>query len=255
MLHEVLSIGDKIDIKPLNRNGRPVHTATEFVSQLVDFVDGSVINIAAPIVFGRIIPLTVGENYNLCFYTEKGLYRCNCMVINNHKDNKTIITVVRITTNLEKYQRRQYYRLECIHDINYRSISLEEELLEKKMSSENFETQEAITEARKKLAEFDREWIFASITDLSGGGARFSSEVLHNSGDKIRIKLDFIVGKELKKLVLTANIISKARIPVRAGMYEYRVEFTDIMQKDREALIKYIFEQERKRRKNDIGQN
>jgi c-di-GMP-binding flagellar brake protein YcgR len=164
-----------------------------------------------------------------------------------------IITVVRIITNLEKFQRRQYYRLECIHDIYYRPISLDEELLEKKMSSENFDTPEAMTEAKKKLAEFDSEWISASITDLSGGGARFSSEIHHNSGDKVRMKLDFIIGKELKKLVLTAKIISSRRIPVRVGMHEYRVEFTDIMQKDREALIKYIFEQERKRRRNDIG--
>jgi c-di-GMP-binding flagellar brake protein YcgR len=253
MLREVLSIGDKIDIRPLNRSGKPVHTANTFVSQLVDFVDGNIINIVAPIVVGRTIPLPVGENYNLCFYTEKGLYQCNCQVISNHKDNKMIITVVRIITNLEKFQRRQYYRLECIHDIYYRPISLDEELLEKKMSSENFDTPEAMTEAKKKLAEFDSEWISASITDLSGGGARFSSEIHHNSGDKVRMKLDFIIGKELKKLVLTAKIISSRRIPVRVGMHEYRVEFTDIMQKDREALIKYIFEQERKRRRNDIG--
>jgi c-di-GMP-binding flagellar brake protein YcgR len=251
MLREVLSIGDKIDIKPLNRNGKPVHSANTFVSQLVDFVDGNIINIVAPIVFGRTIPLPVGEYYNLCFYTEKGLYQCNCMIISNHRDNKTIITVVRITTNLEKFQRRQYYRLECIHDIRYRPVPLEEEILEKRMSSDKFETPEAMAEAKNKLAEYDKEWISASVTDLSGGGARFSSVALHNTGDKVRIKLDFIIGKELKKLELTANIISQARIPVRVGMYEYRVEFIDIMQKDREALIKYIFEQERKRRRND----
>jgi c-di-GMP-binding flagellar brake protein YcgR len=32
--------------------------------------------------------------------------------------------------------------------------------------------------------------------------------------------------------------------------YENRVEFTDIGRADREDLIKYVFEQERKRRKN-----
>ncbi len=253
MLHEVLSVGDKIDIKPLSRNGKPVHTAKAFVSQLVDLIDGNVINIAAPIVYGRTIPLSVGGYYNLCFYTEKGLYQCNCMVISNHKDNNTIITVVRITTNLEKFQRRQYYRLECIHDIYYRPISLEEEILEKKMNTESFVTPEAMTEAQNILAEFDREWISASITDLSGGGARFNSEALHKSGDKVRIKLDFIAGKKVKKLVLNAKIISSKRIPVRVGMYEHRVEFNDIMPNDREALIKYIFEQERRRRKNEIG--
>ncbi len=252
MLREVLSIGDKIEIKPLNRNGKPAHTATALISQLVDFADGAIINIAAPIAFGRTIPLSVGENYNLCFYTDKGLYRCNCVVINNQRDNKTIITVVRITTNLEKYQRRQYYRLECIHDINYRLISIEEEMLDKKMSSEGFETPEAMEEAKKQMEAFDREWISASITDISGGGARFSSQGIHNTGDKVRIKLEFPSGKVMKILNVSARIISSSRIPVSTGKYEYRVEFIDIMQKDREDLIKYIFEQERRRRKNDI---
>ncbi len=253
MLRDVLSIGDKIDIKPLGKSGKPILGARTLVSQLVDFVDGDVINIAAPIVLGKTIPLPVGEYYNLCFYTEKGLYQCTSTVISNHRDNKTIITVVRITTNLEKFQRRQYFRLELIHDIEYRPITIEEEILERKISNSEFDNPESLTEARKRLAQIDREWLSASITDLSGGGARFSSEVLHKSGDKIRIKLNFLSGKELKKLLLTANIISSSRIPVRVGAYEHRVEFIDIMQKDREALIKYIFEQERKQRRNDIG--
>lgn len=253
MLREVLSIGDKIDIKPLGKSGKPVLGARTLVSQLVDFNEGNVINIAAPIVLGRTIPLPAGEYYNLCFYTEKGLYQCTSTVISNHRDNKTIITVVRLTSNLEKYQRRQYYRLECIHDIEYRLVTIEEEILEKKLSSSDFDNADALAEAKKKLAQIDRVWNLASITDLSGGGAKFSSEILHNAGDKVRIRLNFMAGKEIKKLLLTANVISSARIPVRVGAYEHRVEFIDIMQKDREALIKYIFEQERKRRRNDIG--
>ncbi|HCM12943.1 MAG TPA: flagellar brake protein, partial [Lachnospiraceae bacterium] len=37
------------------------------------------------------------------------------------------------------------------------------------------------------------------------------------------------------------------------GVYEYRVEFKNIRKRDREDLIKYIFEQERRRRKNEKG--
>ncbi len=251
MLREVLSIGDKIDVKPLGRSGKPVMGARTFVSQLVDFVDADVLNIAAPIVLGRTIPLPVGENFNLCFYTEKGLYQCNSTVLSNHRDNKTIITIVRITTNLEKFQRRQYYRLECIHDIEYRQITIEEELLDKRLNTNQFSNPDEQAEAKRKLAQLDREWIPASITDLSGGGARFSSELSHNPGDKLRIKLDFVSGGEMKKLVLTANVIYSGRILTRTGAYEHRVEFIDIMQRDRETLIRYIFEQERKRRRND----
>lgn len=251
MLQEVLSLGDKIDIKPIGRNGRPVLSVRTFISQLIDFVDVDVINIAAPIVLGKTILLSVGESYNLCFYTEKGLYQCNSIVLSNHKENKTVISVVRIITNLEKFQRRQYFRLECIHDIEYRVISIEESILDRKMSTEDFVNAEERAECRMKLNQFNREWMSASVTDLSGGGLKFTSEMSHNSGDKLRIKLDFLLSRDVKKLVLGANVISSNRILNRMGAYEHRVEFTDIMQKDREALIKYIFEQDRKRRRND----
>ena len=72
MLDGIISIGDKIEIQMLDHNGKPVHIGRTFVSQLIDFIDQDVINIAAPIVFRRTILLQVGENYNLCFYTRKG---------------------------------------------------------------------------------------------------------------------------------------------------------------------------------------
>lgn len=251
MLRDILAIGDKIDIKRMDQNGKPLLGTKTLVSQLVDFIDMDIISIATPIVSGRIYLLEVGENYNLCFYSSKGLYQCNCTILKNYKENNTIIAVVRITSNLEKYQRRQYFRLECIHEIEYRIITKEEELLERKLRNEDFRNADERAECRKRLSLLSKDWIQAAFTDLSGGGARLNSPQEHSQGDKIRIKFDFVIGSELKKMVLGADVISSNRIMNRTGMYEHRVEFNDIMQKDREILIKYIFEQERKRRRND----
>jgi c-di-GMP-binding flagellar brake protein YcgR len=212
-----------------------------------------VIHIAAPIVFGKTILLQVGESYNLCFYTDKGLYQCNCVLLNNHKDNRTVISTVRIVTNLEKFQRRQYFRLECIQDIEYREITQEEEILERKMTTGEFRSEDERTECAQKLKQFERNWINATITDLSGGGARFNSTQQHNTGDKLRMKLSAISSSDKTGMLLNARIVSVGKILTRVGVYEYRVEFIDIMQKDREVLIKYIFEQERKRRRNDMS--
>lgn len=252
MLRDVLSLGDKIDIRLLDHNGKP-HSGRTLVSQLVDFVELDVVNIAAPIVFGKTILLQAGESYNLCFYTDKGLYQCNCVLLNNHKDNRTVISTVRITTNLEKFQRRQYFRLECIHDIEYREITKEEEIIDRKMASGEFRSEEERTEATQKLKQFEREWASGTITDLSGGGARFNSTHQHNQGDKLRIKLGVVNAGDKNGMMLIARIVSVGKIPSKVGAYEYRVEFIDIMQKDREVLIKYIFEQERKRRRNDLS--
>lgn len=251
MLQKILTIGDKIDVRPLDPNGKPVHSSKTLVSQLVDIVDYDVVNIAAPIFYGKPIILKVGENFNLCFYSDKGLYQCNCVVLSNHKDNNTYVTVVRITTNLEKFQRRQYFRLECIHDIEYRIVKPEEAILDRKLKTEDFKSPEERAECMKKLKLLDNEWIQGSVTDLSGGGARFSSALIHNQGDKIKIKLDLAIGNTLKRMILGANIITSERIMNRIGVYEHRVEFNDIIAKDREELIKYIFEQDRRRRRND----
>lgn len=251
MLRDVLSLGDKIDIRRIDRNSRPFSGAKTYVSQLVDFVEYDVIQIAAPIIYGKVILLEIGENYNLCFYTNKGLYQCNCVVLSNKKDNKTIISIVRIITNLEKYQRRQYYRLECIHDISYRVISTEEQILEKKLKAEDFRNNEERLECKRKLDQFDQEWLSGSAINISGGGVRFVSKHPHNQGENIRMNFELPIGNEMKKLALSARMISSNKIMTATGAFEHRVEFADIIQKDRDDLIKYIFEQERKRRRND----
>jgi c-di-GMP-binding flagellar brake protein YcgR len=249
MLRDIITLGDKIDVKHLDRNGKPVHNAKTYVSQLVDFVDSDVINIATPIDQGRIIILNVGENYNLCFYSKNSLYQCNCLVLSNFRENNTVIAVVRITTNLEKYQRRQYYRLECIHEIVYHIISYEEEILVHKLKEGKFNNQGEQKESIEKLSVLANEWLPASVTDISGGGVRCSSSVQLNQGDKIRVKLDFI-NPTSNPMVIGAVVVSTNRNLNRTGMYEHRIEFQDIAQKDRDQIIKYIFEQERKRRKN-----
>ena len=251
MLREILSLGDKIEIKNLDHNGKPAAHGRTYVSQLIDFADLDVIQIAAPIVYGKTILLQVGESYNLCFYTDKGLYQCNCVALSSLKENRTIINIVRITSNLEKYQRRQYFRLECIHEVIYRIITKEEEILGRKMANEDFQNPEERMECKSRLVELNKAWVKGAITDLSGGGARFNSELQHAPGDKLYLDLDFISTGDVKKFIQKANVISSERIPARLGVYEHRVEFIDITQKERETLIRFIFEQERKRRRYD----
>lgn len=251
MLRDVLTLGDKIDIRHLDQFKRPAHNSKTYVSQLIDFVDFDVIHIATPISNSTPIILNIGESYNLCFYTSSGLYQCDCVVLKNHREGNIIVVTVRIVTNLEKYQRRQYYRLECIHDIEYRVITREEEILEKKVSLGDFSSNEERTEFRKRLDQLQNERITGSVIDISGGGTRFNSGISHNQGDKIKIKLDIVIGAGLKKMVLGADIVSSGKLPNRTGVFEHRAEFNDISKRDREDLIKYIFEQERRRRKNE----
>ncbi len=251
MLREILTLGDKIDITLLGRNGKPAQDAKTLVSKLMDFQAADVISITTPFANGRTIPLMVGEYYNLCFYTEKGLYQCRAVALNNHREDKSIMSVMRITSSLEKYQRRQYFRLECIQDIQYRIISEEEELLEQRLIDHAFADAEELSEYRMRLSELNRDWVRGSMTDLSGGGAKFTSDRQHNSGEKIKLKLELISMEENRLFLFDATIIHSSIIINRRDIFEHRVKFINIPRKDRDELIRYIFEQERRRRKYD----
>lgn len=248
MLSDVLKLGDKIDVIHLDIQGRPVYNARTYVSQLIDLADTDVIHIATPIVSSTPIILNVGENYRLCFYSAKGLFKCDCIILKNQRENNLLIAVVRITTALVKYQRRQYYRLECIHDIEYRIITREEEILETRLKANDYIDEEEVKKSRKRLLILKDIWFPGTIKDISGGGIRFTSAAVHEKSDKLQIKLDLPIGAGIKNMLVTAVIITTERVINRVGLYEYRVEFSDISKRDREDLIKYIFEEERKRR-------
>lgn len=251
MLREILTIGDKIDIKPLDKSGRPLHNTRIFASQFIDFVDFDIINISAPIVYGRAIPLAAGEFFNLCFYTNKGLYQCNCTAISNYKDNNTVVTVVRVINNLEKLQRRQFFRLECIIDIEYRIIRKEEEILEEKLLKNDFNSVQDKEKALMILDQFTKQWAKAAITNISGGGARFNSLTRLNQGDKVRIIMNLPKGFDTFKMELDAIIVASDKLLNRSDSYENRIQFIEVKPKDREELIKFIFELDRKRRRNE----
>lgn len=248
MLSDILKLGDKIDVKHMDRLGRPARNAKTYVSQLMDFIDFDVIHIATPIAGSVPVILNVGENYNLCFYSNKGLYQCNCTILKNIRENNIMIAVVRITTNLEKFQRRQFYRLEYMLDVKFHLITREEETLSNRLKANEFQSEEEAEACKLKLSQLEEHWSSAILKDISGGGTRFTTEEALNKDNRIRLNLNLEFDKGMKNLRLEAVVIMADKVMNKSGLYEYRVEYTDIMKGDREDLIRYIFEQERKRR-------
>ena len=61
-----------------------------------------------------------------------------------------------------------------------------------------------------------------------------------------------IAGKTVTYSILS-RIISTREVPNKKHTYEHRVKFEDISSKERELLIKFIFEEERRYRKNEKG--
>lgn len=245
VLSKILSIGNKIELINVRSqmlaeiNGDDENKKI-YYSQVYDLIDESRLKIAMPIEGGKVVPLGVNSRYDACFYTPTGLYQCRIVVVDRYKEENIFVLVIEITTELQKYQRRQYYRLGCTLDIKYRLIEKEE--LEDYFNLKNKE------EFASKLPLID-----AIALDISGGGIRFVSREKHSKESELFLLLEISYDGKEKLYGILGKIISVEKAKNRDHLYEYRVEYKNIEGTIREQLIKFIFEEERKQRKRATG--
>lgn len=236
MLEKILIPGGRIELSqnPLDET----KMANVYISQIYDVKgDDKRITVAMPIKEGRLIPLSVGMNFDAIFYTKTGLYHSIVAVVNRYKSNNLYVMVVELKTALKKVQRRQFFRFETAIPIRY--AVMDEDAIH-------------VVETLKTLPDnFLQKLLIKSTTlDISGGGVRFSGIRL-KKGEKIYVEFDYIFQDRVRTFRAIANVISSEHPPNRDDIFHNRAGFQVVNSGEREMLIKYIFEEERKFRKNE----
>lgn len=251
MINEIASIGDKLELRKIFNILNPKNKEVIYTSQILDIATDGVLNIAMPIEKGRLIPLTVDDKYQMFVFSSKGLYQCNIIITNRYKDDKLHILTVQILSEFEKFQRRQFYRLDCILDISYHCITEPEMKLTEKILHNDFTSEEEKVKCNDSLEELKKVWYQGTLTDMSGGGAKFISDMELDKGLIVSMVLDLQIGSTTKQLQLQGVVVSSIKLLNRIGYYENRVKYEDILKEERETIIKFIFEEERKLRKRE----
>ncbi len=224
MAGNALSIGQKIDITRYYGNPfQQVGEEKSFASQLLEIRDELHIQVTMPMEGGKMVLLDVGERFNLYFYTVLGVYHCIAEVEGRSRTEQIYTVDLVFLSELERYQRRQFYRLNCVVDMAY-------------------ETPEGVE--REKLRS-------GIIIDISGGGVRFNSHKQFKLGDELVLYFRLQTKEETKDFALPSKVISSSPMKNKDVGYENRVEFKDISENDREDIVKYIFREERRRRKRE----
>ncbi len=248
MLGSILRPGDKVEIKKITNQERG-DSEKYYLSQLLDIADDNRAKIAMPIEGGRIIPIDVGDRYHLFFYTQNGLYQSKCIVVDRFRNGTMYVAVIRFIADLEKFQRRQFFRLECVMEIEARIVVPAEIKLTKKLSENDFLNMEDKKKAEEILISMQQDWKMGIAIDISGGGLRFNLDKAFAKGDIIRLRFSIVVNGERFEVTTDARLVFSQEIFNRPGNYENRVEFVNMPMKEREVIIKYVFDEERKRRK------
>ncbi len=253
MVSDIVSVGDKLELKSLSFSTKNIENEKIYKSQVLDFIGDDAASILMPIEKGRIIPLKVGDRYSLCFFTKKGLYQCKSVITERVRINNIYVLTVQFTSELEKFQRRQFYRLEYLLEFTYRLVSDTEISIINRQRHNNFKDEEEQINYTNILEKLKQEWLSGTILDLSGGGARFVSQHNHERGNMMQMCLEFENNTAAKSINIQAMVISSNRMVNRQGFYEHRVQFIDILKEERESIIKFIFEEERRQRKREKG--
>ena len=211
-----------------------------FKSDVTDVISDDEIEVNIPSEKGKLILYSVGEQLDLCFYTKKGLYQCFAEVKSRSKDRGIYRMTLSLTSALRKFQRREYYRFNCVLNMHCRKLN------------------EAEKEQVSKSVEFidtDLTLNNGVLVDISGGGTRFVSDTVYEVGELILFRFSLHEkpkkkgGEDEDEYSVIGRVVSCSPKENARGKYEVRVEFVNINERDRENIIRYIFEEERKMRK------
>ena len=236
MLTKYVDPGNKVDVVVKDRN-EPDGRKT-YESRVYDVLSEEEFEIHMPMEKTKLILLPVDGVFDFYFYTNNGLYQCLARVKDRYKSGGTYILLCEPTTNLRKYQRREYYRFACVLKMASRKLQ-EDELVAAQRNEQYYQTGLPLEHS--------------VIVDISGGGVRFVSKKKYDAGTMIYLTYQLNIGGKEKEYEITGKILESYPVPGKTDQFEHRVKYLNMENEVREEIIRYIFEEERKNRQRRNG--
>lgn len=218
-----LKIGTKIEIRLSD-----VKESPQFVSQFEGIERDGTFCILAPIYKAIVQPIELGTKLNIYFVQKGGsFYKLKGKVTGRGKKSAISVLKVQALSEIEKIQRRKFFRFECINPIKYRIIQYS-----KIDCKREIDFKQTITR------------------DLSGGGVCIKLTEKLNVGDVVECVL-FL--SDINKVCFWGKVIRFTEYTMKKGIYKYEagISFKKIEDKSREKIISYIFEEQRRLVKKD----
>lgn len=244
-------IGDRIELTQLTSTGFRKVSDKKYGSKLLDFDGIRTAKLSMPIFEGRIIPLEPGDNYNLCFFTKSGLYQCTGKIARRYTDNAIHVMDVQFIGEMRKYQRRKFYRLDCMFPIKYRFLSSVELLLREQLENDNFESEEDKEICIGAIEKLPKQWEDGTVSDISGGGIRFHSETEIAKDTMMEVLLPLSFSSGIVPIQFIMKVITCSYTAGSLMAYEIRGEFENVKDTERETVIRYVFEEQRRRMRKE----
>lgn len=233
-LSKYINPGCRVDLQTI---GRP-HQSNDFVirsyqSRVLDILSEDRLEIAMPMEKSKLILLPVDSEYDMYFYSESGLYQCHARIADRYKNDKVYVLVVDLLSNLRKQQRREFFRFSCALEMGSRALREEEEAA-------------VATLGDRDILLLPLPLQSSTIVDISGGGLRFVADFAYEVHSLILCNFSLLIGNDYKEYNLIGKVLSVKELENRKGTFEHRIQYVRMDATEREEIIKYIFDEERR---------
>ena len=210
-----LTLGCKLELELYDNDGE--HNVPLLVSQFESDSPDGTLNILAPIHEGRIYPIRRGTKMDIIYEKNGELFKFSAETVERKISGNIYLLAVKPLSEEERLQRRTFFRFSTILDVQYRMF--------------------------RELEEEDRGTFKKTITrDISGGGLCLLTNEKPHYGWYIEGVLN--IQRDIPfigRIVRVINVHDKGKFN-----YEVGVEFVEIKNPDREKIIGFIFDSQRK---------
>lgn len=245
MITDIIHLGDKVDFCLVQQMAQEQKTGVSpkiYKSQVNDIGDNGDIEVTMPIENGKVRLLPLGVRYEFVFYAKTGLYHCIGQIKERCKKDNIYVLVVEIHSQMEKFQRRQYYRYPCLIDAEFYPITEED--------AEKNSTEDILNQLRDD--QFYEKKKFCKVVDVSGEGVRIIAEEKLQVGSFLLLILKLTNEVMDTQHYIMGHVLTSEVLKGYTDKFEIRIQFIFKDNKIREEIIKYIFEEERKDRNSEL---
>ncbi|HQO43370.1 MAG TPA: PilZ domain-containing protein [Bacillota bacterium] len=214
-LKKYFNIADKVQIEYYDKVGE----LRQYVSQVVDIHDGQqeeFIDVLIPMYKSMDVNIMQGSVLKLIVFKGDAIYEIRTIVYKKIFGSIPLLRLKAISEIIKK-QRRDYYRLKIFREIEARLVIDPDE----EKYSETF---------------------ICNLQDISAGGLMFSSREYFNENDTLEFALDLNGPIMVVQGVIVRRILNESyRL-----LYTYGVQYINLNMADRNAITKFIFEEQRR---------
>jgi len=216
-INKYLHIGARINLLVMND-----YNQSQYVSRVDNINEDGTIDVLIPISKRRIVYIKNDTVLKVIITKEGAIYEFKAEIVSKLFGVDPLLRLTRVS-DIQKIQRRNYFRLKSLNTIKIRKI------------------------VNLKEAIFD-EYINVIMVDISGGGLAFNADVELEINDMIEVSMNL----NANTINLLGKIVRADRDEDKAKKIAYGINFDKITEMERNIIMRFIFEEQRKLAKKGL---